>query len=183
MGKTKVLKEEAETSQEEPGVVYIGHIPHGFYEQEMRQYFSQFGPINKLRVSRNKKTGAAKHYAFIEFAEASTAETVAKSMDNYMLFGHNLRVKVVPPSQVHERLWEGANRRFKKVAWNKIAGKQLERPASESTWTNRVSKEEKRRQARAKKLEEIGYELEAPKLKAAKATEVPALEASKETAA
>lgn len=26
MGRTKALKEEAETSQEEPGVVYIGHM-------------------------------------------------------------------------------------------------------------------------------------------------------------
>jgi len=38
-----------------PGVVYVGRIPHGFYEKEMREYFSQFGKINKLKLSRNKK--------------------------------------------------------------------------------------------------------------------------------
>jgi hypothetical protein len=27
------------------------------------QYFSQFGDVTRLRVSRNKKTGASKHYA------------------------------------------------------------------------------------------------------------------------
>ena len=37
------------------GVVYVGHIPHGFYETQMKEYFSQFGKITKVHVSRNKK--------------------------------------------------------------------------------------------------------------------------------
>ena len=37
------------------GVVYLGHIPHGFFEQEMRTYFSQFGNVNRLKLSRSKK--------------------------------------------------------------------------------------------------------------------------------
>ena len=42
------------------GVVYIGHLPHGFYEEELKGYFSQFGSINKVRVARNKKVRAHK---------------------------------------------------------------------------------------------------------------------------
>ena len=38
-----------------PGVLYVGHIPHGFYEHEMRSFFSQFGTVNRLRLSRSKK--------------------------------------------------------------------------------------------------------------------------------
>ncbi len=38
-----------------PGVVYVGRIPHGFYEQEMRKYFSQFGMVKRLRLARSKK--------------------------------------------------------------------------------------------------------------------------------
>lgn len=164
------------------GTVYVGRIPHGFYEHEMRQYFSQFGPITRLRLSRNKKTGASKHFAFIEFADASTAEVVSKTMDGYLLFGHILRCKLVPDSQIHEELWKGANRRFKRVPWNKMAAKQLERPLSESKWEAKIGKEEKRRSARAEKLKEFGYEFEAPALKAAEA-KPKALEAAEETKA
>ena len=39
---------------ERPKVLYIGHVPHGFYEQQMRGYFSQFGEVTRLRLSRNK---------------------------------------------------------------------------------------------------------------------------------
>lgn len=153
------------TGEGEPGVIYIGRIPHGFYEHEMRNYFSQFGPINKLRLSRNKATGRSKHFAFIEFAEASTAEIVAKTMNNYLLFGHILKCHVLAPSQVHEDLFKGANKRFKNIPWNKIAGKQLEKPLSEAKWEKKVAQEQSKRAKKAAKLKEIGYEFEAPEIK------------------
>lgn len=82
-----------------------------------------------------------------------------------MLAGHILKVKLVPKSQVHEKLWVGANRRFKKIPWNKMAGNRLKKPLSESVWKEKVSKEETKRNERAKKLLKLGYEFEAPKLK------------------
>lgn len=112
----KAQKELAASSskvKEDTGVIYIGRLPHGFYEHEMRSYFSQFGPIRNLRVSRNKQTGKPKHFAFVEFEEASTAGIVAKTMDNYLLFGHILKCSVIPKSQVHDELFKGANKRFK----------------------------------------------------------------------
>jgi nucleolar protein 15 len=84
----KSKKKLQSSEKEEPGVIYLGGIPHGFYEHQMRQYFSQFGEITKLRLSRNKRTGASKHYAFIEFAEESTAEIVAKSMSSQRIGPH-----------------------------------------------------------------------------------------------
>lgn len=114
--KKKAQKELAATSskvKEDTGVIYIGRLPHGFYEHEMRSYFSQFGPIRNLRVARNKQTGRPKHFAFVEFEEESTAAIVAKTMDNYLLFGHILKCSVIPKEQVHEELFKGANKRFK----------------------------------------------------------------------
>ncbi|XP_011704786.1 PREDICTED: MKI67 FHA domain-interacting nucleolar phosphoprotein-like, partial [Wasmannia auropunctata] len=37
------------------GIVYVGHIPHGFYEEQMKEYFQQFGNITRLRVARSKR--------------------------------------------------------------------------------------------------------------------------------
>ena len=38
-----------------PGVVYVGNIPHGFFEPQMKQFFSQFGTVTQLRLSRSIK--------------------------------------------------------------------------------------------------------------------------------
>lgn len=138
--------------------LYPSHIPHGFYEHQMRAYFSQFGPINRLRLSRNRNTGASKHYAFIEFASAEVASIVASTMNSYLLFGHILRCKVMPPEQVHEKLWVGANRRFKIVPWNRIEGRKLKLPVGREAWERRVETEKKRREKKNRELQEIGYE-------------------------
>lgn len=161
---SKKVKDAAQPSGE-TGVIYIGRVPHGFYEYEMKQYFSQFGDISRLRLSRNKKTGASKHFAFVEFSEASTAEVVAKTMDNYLLFGHILKCKVIPKADVHDNLFNGANKRFKKVPWNKIAGKNLEKPKSETAWKNKISKEQTKRAKKAAQLKELGYDFDMPDLK------------------
>lgn len=131
----------------------------------MRSYFSQFGSILRLRLSRNRTTGASKHYAFIEFASSSVASIVAETMNNYLLFGHILKCKLVPKEQLHENLWKGANKRFKKVPWAKIEGRKLEIGVGRDQWGKRIETEKKRRAKKGDKLKEIGYEFEAPELK------------------
>jgi nucleolar protein 15 len=33
----------------------MGCLPHGFYEDQLKGYLSQFGDVTRLRISRNKK--------------------------------------------------------------------------------------------------------------------------------
>jgi nucleolar protein 15 len=42
----KQSKIESSTSNGLSSVVYVGHIPHGFYEEQMRGFFSQFGDVS-----------------------------------------------------------------------------------------------------------------------------------------
>lgn len=93
-------------------------------------------------------------------------------MDKYLLFGHILTVQFVPQDKLHPEIWKGANRRFKKTPWSKVLGNRLARPLTESKWESKISKEEKKRADRAKKLKELGYEFEAPQLKQAPAPPV-----------
>lgn len=48
-------QEEENSGSSKKGVIYVGHIPHGFFEQEMRGFFSQFGTVTRLRVARSRK--------------------------------------------------------------------------------------------------------------------------------
>ena len=162
---TKKLEDVKNGANDGPGVVYVGRIPHGFYEHEMREYFSQFGDISRLRLSRSRKSGASKHYAFVEFTSAGVAKIVADTMNNYLMFGHILKCKVVSSEQEHESLWKGANKRFKAVPWNKIEGRKLEMGLGREQWAGRIEGEKKRRASKNEKTKEIGYEFEAGDLK------------------
>ncbi|PIA53535.1 hypothetical protein AQUCO_00900249v1 [Aquilegia coerulea] len=85
-------------------VLYIGRIPHGFYEDEMREFFKQFGAIKHLRIARSRKTGKSKHFGFIEFESPEVAKIVADCMHNYLLLEHMLQVHLIPQEHVHPKL-------------------------------------------------------------------------------
>ncbi|CAI9090501.1 OLC1v1025283C3 [Oldenlandia corymbosa var. corymbosa] len=112
-----------EMTDTKSSVLYIGRIPHGFYENEMEGFFKQFGTIKRLRIARNKKTGKSKHFGFIEFQSPEVAKVVADSMDNYLLFEHLLQVRLVPPQLVTKDLWKGVNRWYKPLDWVRIERK------------------------------------------------------------
>jgi nucleolar protein 15 len=158
----KELKEIAKLSKDsadaEPGVVYLGHIPHGFYEEEMRAYFSQFGTVNRLRLSRNKKTGKSKHYAFIEFQSREVAQIVCDTMDNYLLSNHVLKCKLVPTEKIHPGLFKGAGERYKVLPWNKIQRLKHNRKKNEAEQQLHIeglqAKDAKKRQ----KLKDLGID-------------------------
>jgi len=89
------------------GVVYLGHIPNGFAEPQMLKYFSQFGKVSRMRLSRSKKTGGSKGYAFIEFQEESVAKIVAQTMNKYLLFEKTLVCEFMPKEKCHKELFKG----------------------------------------------------------------------------
>ncbi|CAA7398288.1 unnamed protein product [Spirodela intermedia] len=101
-------------------VLYVGRIPHGFYEDEMEGFFKQFGKIKRIRIARNRKTGRSKHYGFIEFENPEVAKVVADEIHGYLLFEHQLQIKPIPPERVHPKLWRGMNLRFKQRNWTEI---------------------------------------------------------------
>uniref|UniRef100_A0A453MQ04 RRM domain-containing protein n=1 Tax=Aegilops tauschii subsp. strangulata TaxID=200361 RepID=A0A453MQ04_AEGTS len=48
-------KKQPEEPESTATVLYIGHIPHGFYEDQMQGFFQQFGAVKRVRVARNRK--------------------------------------------------------------------------------------------------------------------------------
>ncbi|KAF8640247.1 hypothetical protein AX16_010142 [Volvariella volvacea WC 439] len=145
------------------GTVVISRLPHGFYEDQLRGYFTQFGDVTRLRVSRNKKTGKSKHYAFLEFDSSSVAQIVAETMDNYLLMGHILKCKVIPQDKVHPELWVGANRKFRVIPQDRMARLRHHKPRTEEEQQRAEKRLLRRQNQRKRKLAEAGikYDFEA----------------------
>ena len=137
------------TSEAESSVVYLGHIPHGFYENQIREYFSQFGDVLKVRVSRSKATAKSKGYAFLQFESAEVAKIAAEAMHDYLMFGQKLVCKIVPLEEVHPHTFKGANQRFKKIPWRQIESERHNKERTKSEEAKRqkrlASKDLKRR--------------------------------------
>jgi len=158
----KVVKQKLEKAKRQPtedrGVIYLGRVPHGFYEQQMKTYFTQFGDVTRLRLSRNKRTGRSRHYAFVEFDSARVAEIVAETMDNYLLMGHILKCRVVPKSEVHPELWIGADKKFKKVPMARVYRVSHNKLRTEEEKDRVDGRLLKRQEQRKRKLKELGID-------------------------
>ncbi|KRT78736.1 RNA binding protein [Oryctes borbonicus] len=93
------------------GLIYVGHIPHGFYEEELKAYFGQFGMVTNVRVCRSSKTGKSKGYGFVQFRHPEVAQIAAETMDNYLMFKRRLICKYIPPGKQRRGL-------FTKISWS-----------------------------------------------------------------
>ncbi|EST04532.1 RNA recognition motif domain protein [Kalmanozyma brasiliensis GHG001] len=162
LDKLRKSKSKSSGANTTPGVLYIGRLPRGFFEKQLKAYFTQFGDVTRLRVSRNKKTGASKHYAFVEFADRDVAKIVQETMHNYLIDGRLLQVKEVAKDKVHPELWVGANRKFQKVPGDRVERVVRSRVKTEEEQKRTNERAIKRQDARREKLHKLGIEYEFP---------------------
>jgi len=143
-----------------PGVIYVGHIPRGLFEPQLKSYFQQFGKIIRMRLSRSKKTGGSKGYAFIEFDCNEVAKIVAETMNNYLMGERLIKCHVVPPEKVHEKLFVGCKMEFKKPTQPAVTRYNQKHSAEslEKTKAKLLSKEAKLR----KRLAASGIDYDFP---------------------
>nr|XP_051710959.1 MKI67 FHA domain-interacting nucleolar phosphoprotein-like [Oryctolagus cuniculus] len=138
---TQKKKQETPT----PGVIYVGHLPPTLYETQIQECFSQCGTVTRFRLSRSKRTGNSRGYAFVEFESEAVAKIVADTMNNY-LFGERLLVcHFVPPEKVHKELFK---------AWN-VPFHQPSYPAVKWYSRNRTLLQKLRMEERFKKKEKL----------------------------
>ncbi|XP_053698048.1 MKI67 FHA domain-interacting nucleolar phosphoprotein [Sabethes cyaneus] len=80
----------------EKGIIYVKHLPHGFFENQLRSFFSQFGDVTRIHVARSKKTLRSRGYAYVEFRYREVAQIAAETMNNYLMFGKILKTGILP---------------------------------------------------------------------------------------
>jgi nucleolar protein 15 len=153
------------------GVIYVGHIPFGFFENQMESFFSQFGEVLRLRLSRNRKTGKSKHYAFVEFNNPEVAQIVADTMNGYMMFERTIVCHYVEPDKVPQDLFKGAGKKFHVIPFKRLARENQNKEktaASHRKRTRRLVGGDKKRTA---KLAALGIDYEFHGYKASRLAE------------
>ncbi|CAN2389099.1 Nucleolar protein interacting with the FHA domain of MKI67, partial [Pristimantis euphronides] len=164
--KVQKIRKKPQTETLTPGVLYIGHIHRALYEPQLREYFSQFGTVTRLRLSRSKKTGGSKGYAFVEYECDEVAKIVADTMNNYLFCERLLKCELMDPEKVHPRLFVGCNSTFKKPSQPAVKryNKKRSFEQGQKMISGLLTKEKKLR----KRLTEKGIDYDFPGFAAAK---------------
>ncbi len=53
--------------------IYVGNLSYQITEQELKEYFNQFGTISQVRVVKNRSSGRSKGFGFVTFINAESA--------------------------------------------------------------------------------------------------------------
>ncbi|NWW29567.1 MK67I protein, partial [Panurus biarmicus] len=118
------------------------------------------GTVTRLRLSRSKKTGASKGYAFIEFECDDVAKIVADTMNNYLFSERLLKCQFMPPEKVHENLFKDCDRIFQKPSRPAVRRyNRIRSLVEKARMTKRLLRKER---LLRKKLAEKGLEYDFP---------------------
>jgi len=121
-------------------------------------------------LSRSKKTGRSRGYAFIEFRDKKVAEIAVTTMDKYIIFGKQIDCHMIQPELAHRDMFKNGNRDWVFVPTalkfrNKKNIEQLPESEGGKTLEQRVQRVqgllEKEKEKRIR-LKELGIEYDYP---------------------
>ena len=72
--------------------IYVGNIPWGVSEEELKVLFGQYGEVNSVRIITDRESGRSKGFGFVEMAQADAGNAAIEALDGNDFSGRDLRV-------------------------------------------------------------------------------------------
>lgn len=77
--------------------LYVGNLPFNTDETQLQDLFAQAGTVDTVSVVRDRETGRARGFAFVEMASDADAQQAINKLNSYELGGRALTVNEARP--------------------------------------------------------------------------------------
>lgn len=77
--------------------LYVGNLSPETTDEEIRQLFSDVGPVESCRLMKDRVTGRSKSFAYVEMTSLEAANAVIVKFNGYDLHGKELKVQAAKP--------------------------------------------------------------------------------------
>lgn len=77
--------------------LYVGNLPYQTNEQELQELFTQAGAVSTVTVMRDRDTGRARGFAFVEMATDADAQSAITKLNDQPFGGRRLTVNEAKP--------------------------------------------------------------------------------------
>jgi len=77
--------------------LYVGNLPFQTEEAELETLFGQAGTVQTVSVVRDRDTGRARGFAFVEMSNDTEAQNAIERFNDQPFGGRNLTVNVARP--------------------------------------------------------------------------------------
>jgi RNA recognition motif-containing protein len=79
--------------------LFVGNLAWGATEEDLSQYFGQYGKIQQVEVMRDRFTNRARGFAFVTFESPEEAQAAANTTEGKEFMGRPLKVNVARPRE------------------------------------------------------------------------------------
>lgn len=79
--------------------LYVGNLPYSAEESQLQDLFAQAGSVDTVSVVRDRETGRARGFAFVEMGSDAEAQQAIKQFNSYELDGRALTVNEARPKE------------------------------------------------------------------------------------
>ncbi len=79
--------------------LYLGNLSYDASEDDLRDFFSDYGPIESVKVITDKFSGKSKGFGFIELADDDKALAAIDELNEQELQGRSIRVAEARPQE------------------------------------------------------------------------------------
>lgn len=77
--------------------LYVGNLPYQTTESDLQELFEASGSVASVNVVRDRATGQARGFAFVEMSDEEGAQRAIKELDRHAYGGRNLTVNEAKP--------------------------------------------------------------------------------------
>ncbi len=76
--------------------LYVGNLPFSSSEEDVRELFSQFGPVESVNLIQDRETGRFRGFGFVEMSAEHADEAMSK-LDGSDYGGRTIKVNKARP--------------------------------------------------------------------------------------
>ena len=77
--------------------LYVGNIPYETTESDLQALFGGTGEVSTVSIMRDRTTGQARGFAFVEMSDAEGARRAIAELDQHQVGGRTLTVNEAKP--------------------------------------------------------------------------------------
>ena len=79
--------------------IYVGNLPFSATEEEVAEFFADFGPVERVKIITDRETGRPRGFCFVTLADASKVDEAVEALNEQEFGGRNLKVKKAEPRE------------------------------------------------------------------------------------
>ncbi|MGM0497494.1 MAG: RNA recognition motif domain-containing protein [Bacteroidota bacterium] len=72
--------------------IYVGNLNYKLQESELEEVFSEYGEVSSVKLIKDKYTGKAKGFGFVEMPDDEAANKAIEELDGKELSGRQMKV-------------------------------------------------------------------------------------------